>query len=187
MAADIEPINEWVEGYNEVGKLLDRITKVPELQEQQKKMKREEVELNKLLQKDMQDMGELQHKLKETNDKYAEEKMKLDELRSEQRVTLNGDQKTRIMTVTRETVDSFVCRIPRSKDEQMTVDVHFLTGTETTGFNLQLNGEGAGSRDAKFLVKMNQKVQSLAEQAAKYWGLDANKVFFPGPRREDSA
>ena len=29
------------------------------------------------------------------------------------------------------------------QDEQM-VDVHFLTGTETTGFNLHINGEGAG-------------------------------------------
>eukprot|EP00930_Biecheleria_cincta_P035539 TRINITY_DN24440_c0_g2_i1.p1 TRINITY_DN24440_c0_g2~~TRINITY_DN24440_c0_g2_i1.p1 ORF type:complete len:1002 (-),score=190.60 TRINITY_DN24440_c0_g2_i1:16-3021(-) len=178
MAADTEPINEWVEGYNESGKLLERITRVADLQEQQKKMKSYEVELNKQLQKEQQSMGELQHQLTETNDRYAEEKQKLDELRSEQRVTLDGDQKTRIMTVTRDTVDGFVCRIPRSKEEQMTVDVHFLTGTETTGFNLQLNGEGAGSRDAKFLVKLNQKVQSLAEQAAKYWGLDANKVFF---------
>ena len=25
------------------------------------------------------------------------------------------------------------------------VDVHFLTGTETTGFNLHINGEGAGA------------------------------------------
>ena len=81
-----------------------------------------------------------------------------------------------------------------SQDEQM-VDVHFLTGTETTGFNLHINGEGAGvakqgrlvralgkswkhqvlglanfcsiigflsilcggSRDAKFLVHLNEK------------------------------
>lgn len=27
----------------------------------------------------------------------------------------------------------------------MMVDVHFLTGTETTGFNLHINGEGAGA------------------------------------------
>ena len=31
------------------------------------------------------------------------------------------------------------------QDEQMMVDVHFLTGTETTGFNLHINGEGAGA------------------------------------------
>ena len=35
------------------------------------------------------------------------------------------------------------------QDEQMMVDVHFLTGTETTGFNLHINGEGAGAASCK--------------------------------------
>lgn len=35
----------------------------------------------------------------------------------------------------------------------MMVDVHFLTGTETTGFNLHINGEGAGKGgDVEHLV-----------------------------------
>ena len=46
------------------------------------------------------------------------------------------------------------------------VDVHFLTGTETTGFNLHINGEGAGSRDAKFLVHLNEKAGHQSEISA---------------------
>jgi len=168
---------EWVEGFDETGKPLERITKSEQLQEQQRKMKKEEVELNKALQKEQFEMLELQNKLKECNDEYTQERQHLDELRSQQRVTLDTDQKFRILSVTKETIDRFLRRRPKLEDEQM-VDVHFLTGTETTGFNLHINGEGAGSRDAKFLVHLNEKVESLGKQAAKYWGLDPDKVFF---------
>lgn len=141
-------------------------------------MKKEEVELNKALQKEQFEMLELQNKLKECNDEYAQERQHLDELRSQQRVTLDTDQKFRILSVTKETIDRFLRKRPKVEDEQMMVDVHFLTGTETTGFNLHINGEGAGSRDAKFLIHLNEKVESLGKQAAKYWGLDPDKVFF---------
>ena len=40
------------------------------------------------------------------------------------------------------------------QDEQMMVDVHFLTGTETTGFNLHINGEGAGVKNMKKLYDL---------------------------------
>ncbi|CAL1136841.1 unnamed protein product [Cladocopium goreaui] len=168
---------EWVEGFDDTGKPLERITKSEQLQEQQRKMKKEEVELNKALQKEQFEMLELQNKLKECNDEYTQERQNLDELRSQQRVTLDTDQKFRILSVTKETIDRFLRKRPKLEDEQM-VDVHFLTGTETTGFNLHINGEGAGSRDAKFLVHLNEKVESLGKQAAKYWGLDPDKVFF---------
>lgn len=162
---------EWVEGFDDTGKPLERITKSEQLQEQQRKMKKEEVELNKALQKEQFEMLELQNKLKECNDEYTQERQ------SQQRVTLDTDQKFRILSVTKETIDRFLRKRPKLEDEQM-VDVHFLTGTETTGFNLHINGEGAGSRDAKFLVHLNEKVESLGKQAAKYWGLDPDKVFF---------
>ncbi|CAE7650867.1 unnamed protein product, partial [Symbiodinium pilosum] len=177
--ADYESIKEWVEGFDETGKPLERITKsdhLQDFQDLQRKMKKEEVELSKLLQKDILfvweelEMLELQNKLKDCNDEFSQEKQQLEELRSQQRVTLD--------TVTRETIDRFLRRRPKNEDEQMMVDVHFLTGTETTGFNLHINGEGAGSRDAKFLIRLNEKVESLGRQAAKYWGLDPDKVFF---------
>ncbi|CAE6953810.1 unnamed protein product [Symbiodinium sp. CCMP2592] len=176
--AENEGIKEWVEGFDETGKPLERITKSDHLQDLQRKMKKEEVDLNKLLQKEELEMLELQNKLKDCNDEFTEERQQYDELRQQQRVTLDTDQKIRIQSVTRETIDRFLRRRPKNEDEQMMVDVHFLTGTETTGFNLHINGEGAGSRDAKFLVHLNEKVESLGKQAAKYWGLDPDKVFF---------
>ncbi|CAE8625444.1 unnamed protein product [Polarella glacialis] len=169
---------EYVEGFAQAGQPLERISKPATLQELQREIKKNEVDLNAQLQKEQDTMADLQNKLKECNENYSEEKRKLDELRSEQRVTLDGDQKQRIIAVTGDTVAAFVAKRPRRQDEQMTVDVHFLTGIETTGFNLHINGEGAGSRDAKFLVQLDQQVVSLATQAAKYWGLDPDKVFF---------
>jgi len=169
---------EFVEGFDSNGKPLERITKSQTLQEQQRLMKKEEVELNNILQKETFEMSELKNRLQECTDKCEQMAQKLSDLRLEQTVELDGEQQSRIITVTSQTIDSFLGRRPRSQDETMMVDVHFLTGTETTGFNLHINGEGAGSRDAKFLVQLNQKVESLATQAAKYWGLDPDKVFF---------
>lgn len=46
------------------------------------------------------------------------------------------------------------------QDEQM-VDVHFLTGTETTGFNLHINGEGAGREAGKQGVCAKESARSV--------------------------
>ncbi|CAE8696390.1 unnamed protein product [Polarella glacialis] len=120
-----------VEGFAQAGQPLERISKPATLQELQREIKKNEVDLNAQLQKEQDTMADLQNKLKECNENYSEEKRKLDELRphphslqqhqqrgqvpraaptrcfsvwlfqflrrSEQRVTLDGDQKQRII------------------------------------------------------------------------------------------
>lgn len=54
------------------------------------------------------------------------------------------------------------------------VDVHFLTGTETTGFNLHINGEGAGVAKQGRLVRAlgkswKHQVLGLANFCSIYW------------------
>merc|ERR1719271_905191 len=66
---------------------------------------------------------------------------------------------------------------PMGADDKRSVHVYFLTGEEV-GSELHVGREGAGSRDATFIVTLSQTVQSLATQAAKYWGLNPEKVFF---------
>merc|ERR1719440_279198 len=75
------------------------------------------------------------------------------------------------------TMDNYLERRPMDPGEKRSVHVYFLTGEEV-GSELHIGQEGAGSRDATFIVTLNQTVQSLATQAAKYWGLDPEKVFF---------
>merc|ERR1740130_2647368 len=77
----------------------------------------------------------------------------------------------------RGTLDNYLERRPTDVSDKRSVHVYFLTGEEV-GSELHVGREGAGSRDATFIVTLNQTVQSLATQAAKYWGLDPEKVFF---------
>merc|ERR1719253_2001213 len=77
----------------------------------------------------------------------------------------------------RATMDNYLERRPTDDNDKRSVHVYFLTGEEV-GSELHVGREGAGSRDATFIVTLSQTVQSLSTQAAKYWGLDAQKVFF---------
>merc|ERR1719253_932844 len=77
----------------------------------------------------------------------------------------------------RATMDNYLERRPTDDNDKRSVHVYFLTGEEV-GSELHVGREGAGSRDATFIVTLSQTVQSLATQAAKYWGLNPEKVFF---------
>mmetsp|Transcript_79697 Transcript_79697/g.221785 ORF Transcript_79697/g.221785 Transcript_79697/m.221785 type:complete len:934 (-) Transcript_79697:125-2926(-) len=172
---------DFVEGWVKEGKPLDRIMRGSQLLEIQSEIKREETKVSKQLTQGEQDLAALQAELNACNEQCVEQQQKLKALRSQQTVTLDTEKKMGISRATKETIDRFLTRRPREQDEsQMTtsVDVHFLPGEETTGSNLHIGGEGAGSRDANFTVQLNEHVETLAKQAAKYWGLDANKVFF---------
>eukprot|EP00927_Polykrikos_kofoidii_P084266 TRINITY_DN8830_c1_g1_i1.p1 TRINITY_DN8830_c1_g1~~TRINITY_DN8830_c1_g1_i1.p1 ORF type:complete len:786 (-),score=93.86 TRINITY_DN8830_c1_g1_i1:431-2788(-) len=77
-------------------------------------------------------------------------------------------------------IDQFLCKRPGKEDDcsTMSVEVQFQPGKNSISPSLFIGGEGAGSRDATFNVRITDKVETLALQAAKYWGLAADKVFF---------
>merc|ERR1719409_2472856 len=98
-------------------------------------------------------------------------------MKRKQQVNLDNSRKTTLAEVMRGTLDNYLERRPQDPEETRSVHVTFLTGEEV-GSELHVGREGAGSRDATFIVTLSQTVQSLAVQAAKYWGLDPEKVFF---------
>eukprot|EP00928_Gymnodinium_smaydae_P042586 TRINITY_DN2864_c0_g2_i1.p1 TRINITY_DN2864_c0_g2~~TRINITY_DN2864_c0_g2_i1.p1 ORF type:complete len:985 (+),score=231.08 TRINITY_DN2864_c0_g2_i1:171-2957(+) len=181
MAGDASGAKDFIEGWAKEGKPLDRIMQSSQLLQIQSEIKKEEVEVNKLLTKEIQDLALLQNELNHCNEQFVEKARRLEQIRSQQIVNLDSDAKNQIVGITRKALDTVLVPRPKKEEERnkpATVDVRFLPGNESAGNDLRLGGEGAGSRDAKFTVQLNQKVQTLAKQAAKYWGLDANKVFF---------
>jgi len=170
---------QWVEGFAPDGKSLERIVKDEDLERMQRQVKEDEVMLSRLYREKKNEVEQNQEKLQEINKEYLARKEELEEFTKKDKVELDSEQKGRIEKVTKDTVDGFLAR-RETNDENMEVevDVHFVAEKDTTSESLHLGGEGAGSRDAKFIVSLESKVENLAVQAAKYWGLDANKVFF---------
>jgi hypothetical protein len=126
-------------------------------------------------------LSQLQNQLNNCNEEFVNNERILADLQLQQKVELNTDEQAEIQKRTRETIEMFLDRRPNSSEthgKTMAVDVTFFPGKATLGSNLHIGGEGGGSRDAKFTVQLDQKVHTLAKQAAKYWSLDPDKVFF---------
>jgi hypothetical protein len=172
---------DYIEGWAKDGKPLDRIMQSSQLQEIQQEIIKEEADVNKQLTKEQGDLARAQADLTSCNEEYVKQEKHLEMLKSQQKVELDIDQQAQIRKLSQEAIDMFLDMRPSGEDEEgktMAVDVTFFPGSATLGSNLHIGGEGAGSRDAKFTVKLSQKVAELAKQAAKYWGLDPEKVFF---------
>lgn len=178
---DTRGAKDCVEGYDpREKKPLEKVSnsRLPELKKEQKQL---EVKVKKELESEQKRLMDLQNKLNDCNKEYADRKRELDELRAVQIQKLTPTQQTQIRRVTNRIVDSFLQRRPRNEpdgeEKTVDVDVHYLPSMEA-GLSLRIGGEGAGSRDAKFPVKLSENVKSLAKRAATYWGLDVDKVFF---------
>lgn len=174
---------DCVEGFDpREKKPLEKVSAPARLQELKKEQKQLEVKVKKELENEQKKMMDLQNKLNDCNKEYADRKRELDELRAVQNEKLTPSQQLQITRLANRTADSFLQRRPRheelgSEEKTVDVDVHYLPSMEA-GLSLRIGGEGAGSRDAKFPVKLSENVKTLAKRAATYWGLDADKVFF---------
>lgn len=176
-----DPPKDFVEGFLE-GKGLESEMSSNTLQQQRQKYTQLSTNSNKELQAATKKLEATQEKLDVCNREIVDLDRKLDGLRVKQKERkLDAETKSLITDLARDTLNRFLRVRPRSSEEssmRVSVDVHFLPGNETTASNLRIGGEGAGSRNAQFQVKLDDKIESLAKQAAKYWGLDDGRVFF---------
>uniref|UniRef100_A0A7S4UEZ8 Polycystin domain-containing protein n=1 Tax=Alexandrium monilatum TaxID=311494 RepID=A0A7S4UEZ8_9DINO len=176
---DARGAKDGVEGFDpREKKPLEKVGR-ERLHELKREQKTAEVKVRKELEAEVKNMMNLQTKLNDCNKDYADRKSELDELRDVQSEKLNASQKVVMTRLASRTVDSFLQRRNRAfgVEENVDVDVHYLPDVEA-GLSLRTGGEGAGSRDATFPVRLSENVSSLTKRAATYWGLDAEKVFF---------
>lgn len=179
MAAMLEE-KEFIEGNTADGKALERMNE-QQLEDLRKKAMRERVDISRELTRQIMEVEARQEKLASLNELLAKRQRDKDALSPHHHVQLNGEQQSRVRGLVKETLDTLVVLRKRDPDGATDVDVRFLPGEETRGLmalNLHIGGEGAGSLHARFKVRLSEKVQSLAVQAARYWGLDPDKVFF---------
>lgn len=183
MADEGSGTRQYREGFDFTdGREISRIDKLGELFVMKSKRKQEEVKLNQELLKVQQDVDRLRDDLQGTNEKITELRRQLKATETNKAVELTQDEMSKISGVTQNTIQDFLAPRPQlhgTQEEPLTcVDVVFLAGEELTGISLRIGGEGAGSRHAKFQVRYSDTVESLAEQAARYWGLEVKHVFF---------
>mmetsp|Transcript_90182 Transcript_90182/g.260054 ORF Transcript_90182/g.260054 Transcript_90182/m.260054 type:complete len:966 (+) Transcript_90182:69-2966(+) len=114
----------------------------------------------------------------ELDERLARQKKELEELKQKEDNTIDVAEKDRIGSTTEKVLQKFLELKPRSKIKDTTVEIRFLPGTENFDDHLRIGGEGGGSLVAQFTVQLDQDVDQLLEQAAKYWSLDHSKVFF---------
>lgn len=169
--------SEYIEGFNSVGKDLQRIDKQHILLDLLKTTNKARNEVDNTLAAEMDKHQKLQNKLNLVNDDFLKKTSELDLIKKKKQVSLDQTRKSELSEVMRGTLDNYLERRPTDANDKRSVHVYFLTGEEI-GSDLHVGREGAGSRDATFIVTLSQSVQSLATQAAKYWGLDPDKVFF---------
>jgi len=114
----------------------------------------------------------------ETKEKLKRKSEDLEHVKEQSKFSLGDAAEGRINRDAETIVNNFVSLVPRAKmDKDMTVDVKYKpppTSDETASYE----GVGAGSLVVSFKVGLDEKVEELATQAAKYWGLDPQKVFF---------
>lgn len=168
---------KYVEGLTADGKSLERMSKQQLEEYHRETMKQKSAKTKELNQEDAdlnQNEDDLQKIEQDLN--AAKAKKKLAEERSS--VSIDTETKGKINRLVKDTINTFVQIRGRRDDEEMVVDVQYLPGHERTGLNIHIGGEGAGSLHARFKIRLNQLVEELAEQAARYWGLDKTKVFF---------
>mmetsp|Transcript_17030 Transcript_17030/g.31938 ORF Transcript_17030/g.31938 Transcript_17030/m.31938 type:complete len:962 (+) Transcript_17030:73-2958(+) len=177
MADDGEEGEGFVEGFSAQGKSLDRLTTHKQLHELLKDVTEKKVSIENDVAKEQDELQKLINKLSKINDDYLRQNSSLSALRQSQKFVLNNDKKREVRGTMQLTLDTFLERRPTDLETERPVHVYFLAGEEC-GSELHIGREGAGSRDATFLVKLSQTVETLATEAAKYWGLDPKKVFF---------
>lgn len=159
------------------GKELERMSEA-ELVKVQKKAMEERIQMGDELADLTEDVTQLSAELTTREEDYRDLSERSEQLKPATTAILSLDEQGRIRRLAASTLQNFVRLEPRRADEQLQVDVRFLPGTKTTGHNLHIGGEGAGSLLARFQIKVDQEVRELAIQAAKYWGLCDDKVFF---------
>lgn len=169
--------SEYIEGFNSAGKDLQRIDKQHMLLDLLKETNKARNEVDNILAAEMDNHQKLQNKLNLVNDDFLKKTNDLESMKRKQQVSLDQTRKNELSEQMRGTLDNYLERRPTDANDKRSVHVYFLTGEEI-GSDLHVGREGAGSRDATFIVTLSQSVQSLATQAAKYWGLDPDKVFF---------
>lgn len=172
-----EGISEFIEGFNAAGKPLERITQQSQLHELHKQTNSIKTQVETTLAAEMDELQKIQNDLNHVNDQFLSMTNELEGMKRNQQFTLDNARKTTLSEVMHGTLEDYLERRPTNTNDTRSVHVCFLTGEEV-GSELHVGREGAGSRDATFIVTLKQEVQSLATQAAKYWGLDPDKVFF---------
>jgi len=178
MAAEDEAVSDYIEGFNASGKGLERITQGGALHDLHQKTNKARNDVDVILASEMDELQKLQHKLNNVNEDYLKKTSELEGMKRKQEVALDNSRQTQLSEVMRGTLENYVERRPVDPNDKRSVHVYFLTGEDELGSELHVGREGAGSRDATFIVTLSQTVQSLATQAAKYWGLNPEKVFF---------
>lgn len=166
----------YVEGYSSAGKQLERIDQRQRSEIHTQTIK-DKNEIDNKLSHETDALTKLQGELNQINEEYLKKKAEKKALVDNKEVHLDTNRTREINDIMNQTVEKYLEKRPTSKDEKRSVHVYFLSGEEC-GSELHIGREGAGSRDATFIVTLSQTVDSLARQAAKYWGLDPNKVFF---------
>jgi len=175
--AVIEEDRKFVEGLDEHGKSLDRLS--PEgLKEELRRLEKSKHQEDKKLHDVEAEIHGKSYELDVLQEDYLAKKRDFDQLKSKHSVELSTQQQGRINKVVKDTLQDFVSLREWKDSESIDVDVRFFPGEERAGINLHVGGEGAGSLHARFKVRLDEEVKMLAEQAAKYWGLDSNAVFF---------
>lgn len=172
-----EADSEFIEGFNAGGKSLDRITSGAILTDLHKKTNAAKNNIENTLSHETDALQKLQNNLNHVNDEFIAKTQELEGMKRKQQVTLDNNREAALRDVMRSGLDDYLERRPTSLEETRSVHVYFLT-SEEVGSELHVGREGGGSRDATFIVTLSQTVQSLATQAAKYWGLNPEKVFF---------
>jgi hypothetical protein len=176
MSLEDSPQDQYVEGYNAQGRALERVP-AAQLAELLRKTNKDKNDIDTQLADEQGKLQQIQNQLNQVNDDYLKKEGELRSLQTKKDFKLPKNRELDITEVMRDALDHYLERRPASMDEKRPVHVYFLSGEEC-GSALRIGREGAGSRDATFIVTLSQTVDSLARQAAKYWGLDPNKVFF---------
>mmetsp|Transcript_46313 Transcript_46313/g.107776 ORF Transcript_46313/g.107776 Transcript_46313/m.107776 type:complete len:936 (+) Transcript_46313:105-2912(+) len=168
----------FIEGWVRDGKSVEQMQSIQTLREAEAAIKKEDAEIKGQLNKAQEALQDLSSKLSRTNDDLVLHKQQLEAKHSEQKFSLDGDRQKKLSNLTREAINDFLGARPESIEHERAVDVHFFAGEEGRTGTLFSGGEGAGSHDAKFKVQLRQSVKDLSDQAAKYWGLNPEQVFF---------
>lgn len=172
-----EPDGEWIEGWLGPGRDINKIAQRQKLQEIKTTAKEKEISVNKKLAAKENECKKTQTELNKCNEDLEKQKEELEKLHTIHAVTLDSDERKKIMEISKAAIEEFLEVRPPDMNEERAVHVHFLVSGDSE-VSLRTGGEGAGSHDAKFRVQLRQTVKTLATQAAKYWGLDVDKVFF---------
>jgi len=166
-------VDEIVEGWLEsddgsAPKRLDRILNKQVLENAVKVLTQKNQLLNSELNRHQKDIVAQQDLLNQNNELFLKRQDEFAQLKSQVCVELSGKEQLELHCECEDAVAEYFEEKPLAED---------FTDVEVC-FRDSDNETMSLSNDAKFRVRASDPIRRLAEQAAKYWGLDPTKVFF---------